>query len=150
MNTVVMPPSTQRGVESTNNRPDYAAVTIPAKPPSEYTYVERRADLLEQIMSLGHPSMIHQGEQADRFGVSQSQISKDLDRLGEYISENLGKRRDLTTTAVFDRAIRGLLEEGEYRDAARTMAEYNEFLNERKFMDELEERIADLERGADR
>jgi hypothetical protein len=107
-------------VVGSSNQPDYAAVSIPSKPPTEYDHVERRAELLQQVRDLGHPSMIHQGEAAERYGVSQQQISKDLDRIAEYVEANLGARHELTIDAVFQRSIQGLLEEGEYRKAART------------------------------
>lgn len=137
--------SQDREVVETNNTPDYLDVEIPSKPPTSFSYVQRRAELLEQIMSLGHPSMIHQGEQADRYGVSQSQISKDISRLAEYIDDNLGSRRGLATEAVYRRCITGLLEEGEYRKAAQTVGEWNEWIDTRKDREEFEERIAALE-----
>lgn len=94
------------------NQPDYAALEIPTKPLTEYSYAERRAELLQRVLDLGHPSLVHQGKAAECYDVSQQQISKDLDRLGEYIESNLGARRDLITETVFHRSIRGLLEEG--------------------------------------
>lgn len=104
--------------------------------------------MLEQIMSLGHPSMIHQGEQADRYGVSQSQISKDINRLAEYIDENLGNRRELTANAVYHRCITGLLKEGEYRKAAQTVSDWDEWVTECKDLQELNERLEQLEDGS--
>lgn len=132
-------------VAESNNSPNYSSVAIPAKPPSEYTYVQRRADLLDQIYELGHPSMIHQGEAAERYGVSQSQISKDLSRLAEHVDTELGSRRALATDAVFKRAIRGLLEEEDYRDAARTIKDWNDWITEYQDLREFEERIEFLE-----
>ena len=136
-------------VMADNSQPDYSAVPIPAKPPTEYSYVERRADLLKQIYNLGSPSMINQTEAADRYGVSQPQISKDLSRLGEHIDAELGSRRALATDAVFKRAIRGLLEEGDYRDAARTVKDWNEWLTEYQDLRELEARIEAVEARRD-
>lgn len=94
----------------TSSGPDYDALDIPTKNPDEYTYAERRAELLQTIREFGHPSLINQTQEAERYGVSQQQISSDLDRLAEYAEENLGSRRELTTEAVYHRAIRGLLE----------------------------------------
>lgn len=94
-------------VVGSSNQPDYAAVNIPPKPPTEYDHFERRAELLQQVRDLGHPSMIHQGEAAERYGVSQQQISKDLDRIAEYVEANLGARHELTIDAVFQRSIQG-------------------------------------------
>lgn len=106
-------------VDGSDNQspPNYETVDIPAKPPSEFTYHERRADLLQQVRDLGHPSMINQVEAAERYGVLQQQISKDLDRIDESVHEHIvdRDRRAFTVDAVVQRSIRGLLEEGEYR-----------------------------------
>ncbi|SDY98083.1 hypothetical protein [Halopenitus persicus] len=128
-------------VVGSSSQPDYAAVNIPSKPPTEYDHVERRAELLQQVRDLGHPSMIHQGEAAERYGVSQQQISKDLDRIAEYVGENLGARHELTIDAVFQRSIQGLLEEGEYRKAARTAKDYDEWVTDRTDLEEIREQL---------
>lgn len=128
-------------VVGSSSTPDYAAVSIPSKPPTEYDHVERRAELLQQVRDLGHPSMIHQGEAAERYGVSQQQISKDLDRIAEYVEANLGARHELTIDAVFQRSIQGLLEEGEYRKAARTAKDYDEWVTDRTDLEEIQEQL---------
>jgi len=128
-------------VVGSSSQPDYAAVNIPSKPPTEYDHRERRAELLQQVRDLGHPSMIHQGEAAERYGVSQQQISKDLDRIAEYVEENLGARHELTIDAVFQRSIEGLLEEGEYRKAARTAKDYDEWVTSRTDLEEIQEQL---------
>jgi len=135
----------ESAIVENSSSPDYTAIPIPSKNPAEYSYVERRAELLQQVRDLGHPSMIHQGEAAERYGVSQQQISKDLDRLAEHIEASLGDRRDLVTEAVFDRAIRGLLAEGEYRKAVTSVKDWNEWLDQRKDLRELEARLDRLE-----
>jgi hypothetical protein len=63
--------------------------------------------------------------------VSQQQISKDLDRIAESVSENLGARHELGIDAVFQRTMVCLLEEGKHRQAARTAKEYSEWLTDR-------------------
>jgi len=128
-------------VVTSSSQPDYAAVEIPSKPPTEYDHVERRAELLQQVRDLGHPSMIHQGEAAERYGVSQQQISKDLDRIAEFVGDNLGARHELTIDAVFQRSIQGLLEEGEYRKAARTAKDYDEWVVDRTDLEEIQEQL---------
>jgi hypothetical protein len=135
-----------RGGSESREPPDYTSVEIPTKPPTEYTYQERRADLLRQIRDLGHPSMINQTEAADRYGVSQSQISKDLARLAESVREHVTDRdrRAFTVDTVVRRAIRGLLEEGEYRKAAQTAMEWDEWLVEFNDLREMEQQIEEL------
>ena len=131
---------------SQSNHPNYEALEIPTKQPSEYSYAERRAELLQQVNDLGHPALINQSQEAERYGVSQQQISKDLDRLAEYVDENLGRRRELVTESVYQRCITGLLEEGEYRKAAQTVSEWNEWITEHKDLQELAEQVDQLER----
>lgn len=149
-----MPDTTLRGI-SGNTEPsstDYATVEIPTtKPPEEFTYQERRADLLRQIRDLGHPSMIKQVEAADRYGVSQGQISKDLSRLAESVREHIvdRDRRAFTVDSVVRRSIQGLLEEGEYRKAAQTAMEWDEWLTEFHDLDELAAEVEALKANED-
>lgn len=127
--------------------PDYGSVEIPAKPPGEYTYHERRADLLQQIRDLGTPAAINQTEVADRYGVSQQQISKDLDRIGESVRERIldRDRRTLATDAVLRRAVQGLLNEGEYRKAAKTELDRAEWIREEHETEAFARRLDQLE-----
>lgn len=124
---------------------NYEAVALPSQPPSEFSYVERRAELLQLCRQSGHPSRLNQTELADRYEVSQQQISKDFDRLGEFLEENLGSRRYLTTEAVIDRSIRGMLDNEQFRQASRTILEWNEFVREEKQLRELTEKVERLE-----
>ena len=144
-----MPSATSTVVSDSTERdsPDYTAVEIPtAKPPEEFTYHERRADLLAQIRDLGHPSMINQTEAADRYGVTQQQVSKDLDRIAESVREYLVDRdhRAFTVDTVVRRAIRGLLDEGEYRKAAQTAMDLDEWITEFHDLRMMEKEIEEL------
>jgi len=136
-------------VVESSNAPDYAAITPASKPPTEYTYAERRAELLQQIEDLGHPSAVNQTELADRYGVSQQQISKDLDRLDEYVRNRLGRRRDLEIGSVLKRCMTGALEEGDWNDARKAATAYDEYLDRRIDTLEFRRRIAALEDAAD-
>lgn len=139
-------------VNSSDGRetPDYESVEIPAKAPSEYTYHERRAELLQQVRDLGHPSMINQREAADRYGVSQQQISKDLDRIAESVREHITDedRRAFSIDSVLRRSMQGLLNEGEYRKAAQTALDYDEWIQEQYEAEEFRRRIERLEAAA--
>lgn len=139
-------------VVESSSEPDYAAVSVPAKSRTTYTYVERRAEILQLIEEAGHPRALNQRELADRYDVSQQQISKDLDRLDEYIRARIASRRDLKIETALDRSLRGLLEEGEYYQAAKVAKMLDEYLEGRietlefrRRLDRLEERAeADL------
>jgi len=132
-----------------SNTPDYSAVDLPEKDPTAYSYVERRARLLQLVKEAGHPACLNQTELAERFGVSQQQISKDFDRLAEHVHGTLidRDRRAFVVGNVVQRAIRGLLDEQEYRKAAKTAMEYDEWVSEFHDLDELHDRLARLEDG---
>lgn len=144
-----MPSSNSTVVDSCNERdpPDYGSVDVPTtKPPESFTYQERRADLLKQIRDLGHPSMLNQTEMADRYGVSQQQISKDLDRISESVREHLTDRdrRALNVQSVVQRAIRGMLADEEWRAAARTAIQYQDWVQEFADVERLEAELEEL------
>jgi len=117
-----------------SNTVDYRSVDLPDtadKPRSEWHYTERRAELLQLIKEAGHPGDINQTELAERYDVSQQQISKDMDRLGESIRASLDKnRRALAVNATVQRSIRGLLDEGEWYKAAELALEWDEWVSE--------------------
>jgi len=128
---------------SSSDGTDYDAVEIPATDPADYSWRERRAELLQQIRDVGHPSALNQTELADRYGCSQQQISKDFDRLAAYVREHAvdRDRRALTVDAVIQRSIQGMLEEGDYRKAARTAVEWDEWLREFERHEHLAEKV---------
>jgi len=135
-------------VVKSSNQPNYAGITPAAKPPTEYTYAERRAEVLQQVQDLGHPAALNQTELADRYGVSQQQISKDLDRLDEYVRGELGARRDLEIGSVLQRCMTGALEEGDFNTARKAAESYDEYLDRRIDTLEFRERISRLEEKA--
>lgn len=120
-----------------SNDIDYRAVNVPEqKPPSEYSYVERRAETLELIEQAGHPRAISQTRLADRYGVSQGQISQDIDRLRDYINENIDESTvDAITETVYQKSIRELVESGEYKDAVKAVESWNNWLMDRGKVD---------------
>lgn len=136
------------------DEPNYTAIEVPTDvPPSELHYTQRRAELLDIVMAAGHPGSISQGELAERYDVAQSTISRDLDRIDEYLRQNTASRRDLESHAVYRRAIQGLLRGEEYREAARVQKWYDEFrdsrINSLEFRRRLD-RLEDVADGGDR
>lgn len=108
---------------------DYRAVEIPPdKPPTEYTYAQRRAELLQQVIEAGHPRAINQTELADRYGVSQQQVSKDMDRLSEFVAEHVGSDHRFILESVYHGAMLNLVEEGEYFKAVQVARWWGEWL----------------------
>jgi polyhydroxyalkanoate synthesis regulator phasin len=130
---------------------DYGSVDVPDIEPSEYHYTHRRARLLQLVEEAGHPDALNQTELADRFGVSQQQISKDLDRLATFVRDRLESRdqRAFTVDSVLQRCIREMLDDGEWRQAAKTALEYEEWAAGFSDLEELHERVAHLEEMSD-
>lgn len=133
-----------------NETPVFAVTEIPSKKPMEdFSAAERRADIARIITDLGHPSMVNQSELAERYGVSQPQISKDIDAIAEYAEQSLGDRHELEIGSVFRRSLEGLLNEGEWRKAARTAKDYSEWMTERSDIAEIREQLELLKQATD-
>ena len=127
---------------------DYEAVSIPEDtPPSEYHWTERRAEILQRIEEKGHPSAVSQTELKNRYDVSHSQISQDMDALAEHVRDRLHDRgrRALVVDTVVQRCVHELMNDGQYRAAAKTALEWEEFAASLTDLDELHDRVADLE-----
>jgi hypothetical protein len=140
--------ATENQVVDSSNTPEYAAITPASKAPTEYSYAERRAEIYNQIEDLGHPSALNQTELAERYDVSQQQISKDLDRLDEYVRGRLGKRRDLEIGSVLKRCMTGALEQDDFTSARKAATAYDEYLDRRIDTLEFRQRISHLEQVA--
>lgn len=147
--TASHPGSATASSKETHGEPDYAAIDVPTtKPPADYHYTERRADLLQQVLDVGHPDFLNQTELAERYDVNQSTISRDLSRLADHVRETRVADRDrraFTVESVVSRSIRGLLDEGEYRKAADVAMKFDEWATERCDVDQLYARLEALE-----
>jgi hypothetical protein len=143
--------SHESGIES-SNQPDYSAVNLPSKDRTEWSYVERRAELLELIEEVGEPNVLNQTELGERYGVSQKQISKDFDRLAAHVRERMidRDRRAFVVENVVRRSIRGLLNDEEYRKAAQTAMDYDEWIHDFHDAAEFERRLDELEAQQER
>jgi len=117
-----------------SNQVDYEAVDLPDtddEPRTEWHYTQRRAEILQLIHEAGHPADVNQTELAERYGVSQQQISKDFKRIGRCIREGLDDdRRALSVHATVQRSIRGLLDEGDYYKAGQLAIEWDEWVSD--------------------
>ena len=90
---------------------NYFEVNVPDdKNPQEYSYTERRAEILNLILRKGSPSGINQTHLAKRYDVSQPMISKDFDVLGDCVNDRIGNAAKLQTRAAFNRIFEDLIE----------------------------------------
>jgi AcrR family transcriptional regulator len=112
-----------------DNLPDYTAVEPPDdKSMSEYDHHERRALLLRLIKHAGSPFAVNQADIAERCGVHRSTICRDMDALREAIAEHIGEDAKLTTRALFEKTVRELQNEGEWKAAWDVTMDWNNWL----------------------
>lgn len=85
-------------------RYDYMNIKVPeGKRPEEYHYTQRRADILQNhILGSDPPTpwSVNQSELAKRYGVSQPQISEDINNhLKPYLKDHLTEHAEVDTHA---------------------------------------------------
>lgn len=128
---------------------DYQSLDVPENEQYEqWSYGQRRAYVLSEIREVGHPDLLNQSEIARQFDVDRSTISRDFDALGEYISDTLGERRELSTASVVNRCIAELIEEGEWKDAAELALKLDEWTVRETKLTEMQEQLDALLAGA--
>jgi hypothetical protein len=96
------------------DHPDYAAINPPDdKPESEYNWRERRAELYRLLKQRGHPRNLEvsQYELGRRYGVDQSQISKDFKQLRDYYRARSGDRTVAETKMLGETVIERIVEQ---------------------------------------
>lgn len=123
---------------SSDIKHDYANHPIPDnKPTGEFTFVERRAAIYQMLEDAGHPRALEptQAELGDTYGVSQRQISKDIQRLREYEAQRVGDNADTDTELVCRKAVIGLLEQGRFKEAGELQLDYYEWLQSAGYKD---------------
>lgn len=110
---------------------DYYHIDVPSsKAPEDYEWWERRAEILDLILRRGTPHGVKQARLAERYDVSPSQISQDMDRLRQHVDNHLGRSAKMTTRATYQKAIEQAQEQGEWRDAFEIAMEWNRWLQD--------------------
>ena len=122
---------------------DYGSITVPSdKPPTEYTYAERRAEILELIKQAGHPGLLNKTELARRYDCTDPNIHNDIDVLAGYVVEAIDETEfDATATLVFDKAVREFVDRGEYAKAVDTIDKQSKWLARRGHVQDEPDRI---------
>jgi hypothetical protein len=121
---------------------DYRAVVIPdEKSPEEYTYAERRAEILNFVERVGYPQALNQSELARRYDTSPQNVHNDLNVLREFIVEEIDTTRtDSFSKMVFENSIRELVDRGDHKDAVNALSKYNSWLFDRGYQDKSPEK----------
>lgn len=124
-------------------QPDYRSIKVPeGKHPDEYTWQQRRAEILKLIEKAGHPYALNQAELARRYDTSRQNIHHDFQRIREYELEHIDTdRMDYITHTGYHTAIRELMAEGEYEAATRALDRLNKWLFNRGHVEKEPERF---------
>lgn len=108
---------------------DYDAVNVPdGKAREDYSYVERRAEILERIERAGHPNALNKSELAREYGVNHTSIGRDFDALAEYVAANLDRNHSFIMDRVLRGAVRNLVDDGEHYKAAKAAEKWYDWL----------------------
>jgi len=128
--------------------PNYTEVTLPDdKPKTEYSYVERRAAILRYIEQRGHPWGMNKSELGRRFGVSDAQIHKDLDRIKEWYSNRIGDDAKTASDLAYRRIVQEHMDNGDYEKARRALDSWNGWLQDTGEQDSEPEKLKDVSDG---
>jgi len=116
-----------------SNDPNYRSLSPPEeKPRAEYSYVERRAELYDLVEQAGHYRNLERSQRdlARRYGVSHTQIQKDLRRIREWKAKRLGDHAEAELETLKTRAVEQLLDSGKPDKAYYLMMNHYEALME--------------------
>jgi len=115
------------------SNPDYATLPVPdGTSPEEYTWPERRSEIYNLIEEAGHPRNLERTQEqlGKRYSVSQRQVSDDIQAIRDYEAENVGEDVRANTSFVCEKAVRELMDDGEYEAAAKLQMQYFEWLQD--------------------
>jgi len=117
---------------STYEPPNYRALSAPDhKEPEEYTWPERRAEIYDAIDEVGHYRNLEktQYEIAERYDVGQSTIRDDIQKVNDWMAENVGQTATAELTQLKNKAVQALIDQDRYKEY-RLMHEHVEMLAE--------------------
>jgi len=123
----------------TDTEPNYRALTPPEdKPRSEYSYVERRAEIYDMLERAGHYRNLERSQRqiGDRYGVSHTQIQKDIRRILAWKREHLGDHTEAELATLKTKAVQDALDEGDADKAYSIMSQHLQNLQSLGVIDE--------------
>jgi hypothetical protein len=120
----------------------YRDTTIPdGKPPEEYSYTERRAEVLQAALEMGHPDKVSRTRFAERYDVNPSTITRDIQAIREEIHEDLSVDADSVSAIVYRKAIRAKVDAGDWEAAVNILESWNEWLYDRGQQDKQADKL---------
>jgi len=121
---------------------EYRHVIIPEnKDPKEFSYKERRHELLKAIIEAGHPDFVSRTQAAKRYGVTHSQISQDITAIRKGINEEYKTDADLIIASVFQKSMKELMKKGKHKEAAQVASDWGKWLFDRKVIEKAPDQI---------
>jgi len=142
-----MNPTTGKESDGNTAEANFAAVDLPcddgqeSKPKPEWTYHERRAYIFRRWMDEGSHKLLNKSELARDFDVTRVIIYRDLDRVADSVEERLAESHGAQTKAVFEKAVAALLNQGDYKKAAKVQDMMGDWLERRGEIHKEPERI---------
>lgn len=107
----------------------YTEVDIPPnKDRKDYTYTERRAELLQVVIGLGHPDLLSRTQMAQEYGVADSTISRDLDAISESLADELNDDAEEVTSVIYRKAIKQKVDDNDLMEAVELLESWNDWL----------------------
>lgn len=108
---------------------DYSAIPVPdEKRPPEYTYNERRAEILQLIEQKGHPWGFNYSELGRRYDVSHETIRKDFALLKDWYQDRIGEDAKVSSDLAYRRIVQEHMAAGKYDKARRALDSWNDWL----------------------
>lgn len=110
-----------------------AEVTIPCDISPEEAYrPERCAYFYRLVQERGVPDLIDKGEMAELFDISRERVAQDFRNVvTPQITQEISADHRMVSQTVYRKALRELLENGEYAEATKVVDRWNEWLSER-------------------
>lgn len=110
----------------------YSDIDIPKdKDRTEYSHVERRAELLQVLLAAGHPGNINQAALARTYGVTPQMLSKDMKAIRQEFVKHSTNDAEFITQAIFHKALKTMAKSDSHDTlfkAARLAKEWNDWL----------------------
>lgn len=130
-------------ITGNTHHPDYGARDLPDtddEPYEEWHAYDRRTYVLDRWTDVGTHRLLNKSRLAEQFGVSRDTIYNDIDAVAEHVDRSLGKQHGAETVNILKRAVAELLDEGEYKKAAKLQLDFGQWLADRGAIDKEPER----------
>lgn len=127
---------------------DYSQIPVPDdKPAEDYSYNERRAEILQMIERKGHPWGFNYSQLGRRYGVSHETIRKDFARLKEWYQDRIGGDAKVSSDLAYRRIVQEHMDNGDYEKARRALDSWNGWLQDTGEQESEPEKLKDVSDG---